>query len=902
MDTRYNFKEFESRINERWQQAGVFRPEYLAKHHSEKESQNPFVIVIPPPNVTGVLHMGHALNNSIQDLLVRYYRMQGRPALWVPGTDHAGIATQQVVERELASEGTSRQELGREAFLRRTRELAIKNKKKIIQQLNSLGVSCDWSRERFTLDETLSAAVREVFVRLYEKGLVYRSEYLINWSVGAGTALSDDEVEYREVEGTLYWIHYPFAQDEGGITVATTRPETMLGDTAVAVNPHDERYKEVVGKLVSLPLTDRKIPVIADAHVDADFGTGALKVTPGHAVQDYEIFKRHNIECLNILNYDGSLNANVPPQYRGLPVSKARKVIAAALEEGGYLRKTEPHLHQVGHCYRTATPVEPMLSTQWFVRMETLAEKALDALKTGKIRFYPKRWENTYIHWMRNIRDWCISRQLWWGHRIPVWYDDATGEVIVSRDDPSTLEAHRGKKLRQDEDVLDTWFSSWLWPFTVFGWPEKREDASRFYPTSTLVTAYDIIFFWVARMVMAGLEFTHQVPFRDIFIHGLVRDEKGRKMSKSLGNGIDPLAMVEKYGADALKFTLAFLCKLGGDLPVKEENFQLGSRFANKIWNASRYLLLNLQGLAAAPLSHVMYRSAEKWILYRLALAHSRIQEAMAQYRIDDAAHIVYEYFWWDFCDWYIEISKIDIYSNDEQTRAGIAAFLIYMLEENLKLLHPFLPFITEELYSHLNKIRGRESALLSGQRLEGCPFDIIPAAQLQNPNDREGELKKNAELFLRLQDLVRGMRTLRSEFSLSPKMSIAFYVQAEEDGFLKYLQTQETILRQLTHAASLNIGSAAAEKKGIGVAGRGFLCTVYIAEHIDIGEEEKNIARKKEKLSKKLEQQKKQLANEAFLQKAKPNYVEKIRAELFENQKHIDSLCQIERDLRELR
>ena len=929
MEKTYKFKNFEEKIHALWDNAQVFRFEYYEKSivSSSKKQEHPFVVVMPPPNVTGVLHMGHALNNSIQDILVRYYRMQRHPVLWVPGSDHAGIATQQVVERQLAKEGKHRQDIGREAFIERTWKVAHTNKQSIMQQLRRLGISCDWNRECFTLDESLSKAVREVFVQLYEKGLIYRSSYLINWSVGAGTALSDDEVEYKELHGKIYWITYPYVEGKGGITVATTRPETMFGDTAIAVNPSDERYISMVGKHVYLPLTDKKIPIIADEHVDIAFGTGALKVTPGHSFDDYEISKRHDIECINILNLDGSLNEEVPKKYQGILVQDARKIVAEDLSKQGFLEKTQEHVHQVGHCYRTGVPIEPLLSTQWFVRMEKLAKKALEVLHNGNIQFHPKHWENTYIHWMKNIRDWCISRQLWWGHRIPVWYDDDTGEMIVSREDPTILPENKGRNLRQDEDVLDTWFSSWLWPFTVFGWPQKTDDMARFYPTTTLVTAYDIIFFWVARMVMAGLEFTHEVPFKHIFIHGLVRDDKGRKMSKSLGNGIDPLEIINEFGVDSLRFTLAFLCKLGRDIPINKDNFQLGSHFANKLWNASRYLLMNIQECTLYDIKHISLCSAEQWIVYKLKKAQNNIQKAMQQYRIDDAAHIVYEYFWWDFCDWYIEISKIGLQQKQNTTvhnqdisssqnkdtnkntiveKDRIASFLIWILEENLALLHPFMPFITEEIYQQLQNVYKTQYSLLSGKKVTCSLFDNLSEKQcniqtsLDNvQNSKQQALEINAQNFSLLQDLVREVRTLRSEFNLSPKLKINFHVWVENTKLLQYLQEQQHIIQYLCGAEAINIEQKNTTKKGIVITGRGFVCNVFVEEHINIQEELLNVERKRKKLQNALAPKKKMLESDQFRAKAKQEYIETITKEVQEFEKQLHSIDTIEKELR---
>jgi valyl-tRNA synthetase len=635
LEKAYNPKDFEDRIYADWEKKGYFKPKtdtdsalYSAHKASESLSApaNPesFTVVIPPPNVTGVLHMGHGLNNALQDIIVRYHRMTGKNTLWLPGTDHAGIATQNVVERRLKKDGLSRHDLGREAFVKKTWEVKEEHHEIITKQLKKIGASVDWSRERFTMDEGLSRAVREVFVSLFERGLIYKGNYLVNWCTSCGTALADDEVEHTDKQGMMYHLYYeiegaslPAVKLEDGtefpggnkIEIATTRPETLLGDTAVAVHPDDPRYTALIGKKVLLPLTGRSIPVVADSYVDPSFGTGVVKITPAHDPNDWELGQRHNLEIINILNPDGSLNDAVPKIYQGLSSKEARKKVLEDLVELGLYKEEKPISHAVGHCYRCDTVVEPYLSDQWFVKMKPLADKALKAWKDGDIVFYPKKWENTYSHWMENIRDWCISRQLWWGHRIPVWYCDNCGEMMVSRVDLSECTKCKSKEIHQDADVLDTWFSSWLWPFSTLGWPENGKniedlasDFKTFYPTTALVTAYDIIFFWVSRMIIAGLEFTGKVPFKDIYIHGLVRDKQGRKMSKSLGNGLDPLEITEEFGSDAMKFTLGFMCAQGQDILIDKESFKLGSRFANKIWNASRYLLGNLEERNLVPI------------------------------------------------------------------------------------------------------------------------------------------------------------------------------------------------------------------------------------------------------------------------------------------------------------
>ncbi|MFA6646223.1 MAG: valine--tRNA ligase, partial [Sphaerochaetaceae bacterium] len=593
LEKSYNPKDFEDRIYADWKTNGCFLP---------KEGKSPsFTIVMPPPNVTGILHMGHALNILLQDTIVRYWRMHGRPTLWVPGTDHAGIATQNIVERQLAAKGLTRQELGRERFLEETWKVKERHHAIIANQLEKIGSSCDWSRERFTMDEGLSQAVRESFVTLYERGLIYKGNYLVNYCTHCGTALADDEVEYKNLPGKLYQVTYPYAEGEGSIMVATTRPETMFGDVAVAVNPEDERYKDLLGKSVILPLANKPIPIIADSYVDMEFGTGMVKITPAHDPNDWEIGQRHSLEIVNILNSDGTLNENVPTPYQAMDVLSARAKVVEDLQAGGYLVGVKEHNHDVGHCYRCSSVIEPYLSEQWFVAMRGMADKALAAWRNGEISFYAKRWENTYNHWLENIRPWCISRQLWWGHRIPVWYCSDCNHMMVERNDPTHCTQCGSSHIVQETDVLDTWFSSWLWPFSTLGWPQETDDLKNFFPTSTLVTGYDIIFFWVSRMIMASLEFLGEVPFKDIYITGLVRDKQGRKMSKSLGNGIDPLEVVDLYGADAMKFTLCYMAAQGQDLLIDMESFKLGSRFANKMWNATRFLLMNLEGRELIP-------------------------------------------------------------------------------------------------------------------------------------------------------------------------------------------------------------------------------------------------------------------------------------------------------------
>ena len=648
LEKAYNPKDFEDRIYDKWDKEKYFKPasdadspiheNYVCSCKECGGKTGMYSVVIPPPNVTGVLHMGHGLNNTLQDIVVRYHRMKGDNTLWLTGTDHAGIATQNVVERQLKKEGKSRNDLGREAFIERTWQVKEAHHDIIVKQQRKLGNSTDWERERFTYDEGLSKAVREVFVTLYERGLMYKGQRLVNWCPRCGTALADDEVDHEDTQGAMYHLYYEYADGSGKIEVATTRPETFFGDTAVAVNPNDERYKSIVGKMLKLPLTGKEIPIIADDYVDMEFGTGMVKITPAHDPNDWEVGKRHNLEVINLLTPDGKMNENVPEKYQGLKPEEARKLVIEDLTEAGLFKKEEKMVHSVGKCYRCKTVVEPYLSSQWFVKMKPMADKALAAWKNGDIQFFPKKWENTYSHWLENIRDWCVSRQIWWGHRIPAWYCDDCGETMVSRTDICECTKCKSKNVHQDPDVLDTWFSSWLWPFSTLGWPEKTPDMETFFPTSALVTAYDIIFFWVSRMIMASLEFTGKVPFHDIYIHGLVRDKQGRKMSKSLGNGIDPLEIIDLYGSDALKYTLSFMCAQGQDILIDKDSFKLGSRFCNKVWNASRYILGNLEGRNLIPVTDADLTELDKWIYSRLNAAVKANREALESYRYNDAA------------------------------------------------------------------------------------------------------------------------------------------------------------------------------------------------------------------------------------------------------------------------
>ena len=862
----YNPKDFEERIYASWKEKGEFRPREGKGEH--------FSIVMPPPNVTGILHMGHALNNSLQDIIIRYYRMTGRPTLWVPGTDHAGIATQNVVERQLKKEGLRRQDLGREKFLERTWQVKEKHHDIIKSQLEKMGCSCDWDHERFTMDEGLSRAVREAFVSLYERGLIYKGKYLVNYCPKCGTALSDDEVEYEEEPGKLYHVRYPYSDGSGYIIVATTRPETMFGDTAVAVHPEDERYKAIVGKSLDLPLTERKIKIIADAFVSREFGTGMVKITPAHDPNDFECGKRNNLEAINILNPDGTLNDNCPQKYRNLQAVDARKLVVEDLEKGGYIEKIEEHNHEVGHCYRCHTIVEPYLSDQWFVKMRSLADKAMEALEKSDIVFYPKRWENTYSRWLESIRDWCISRQLWWGHRIPVWYCRDCGKEIVSREDVTECPHCHSRNLEQDSDVLDTWFSSWLWPFSTLGWPEKSEDLSRFFPTSCLVSAYDIIFFWISRMIMSSEEFLHVAPFKDIVITGLVRDKQGRKMSKSLGNGVDPIEIIDMYGADAMKFTLCYMAAQGQDVLIDNDSFKMGSRFANKIWNATRFLLMNLEGRDLVPFRIEELDTMDKWIYSQLNSAARDIKTAMEGYRFNDAASAIYSFFWNDLCDWYIEVSKQKLLHGSEEEKNLQISILMDILEKSMRLMHPFLSFITEEIY----------------QKLPNHDGDVI----VQSYPEYDEALSFEAEVaeVEALKDIVKSIRSLRSNLQIPPEKKLKAVLRVSSDfPALALIKSELTFVSSLVGAGSFIVDEKEDEdtKGSVPTSGAGYECFLFVRDAIDVDAEIKKLSAEIEKAKKLLESSEKKLSNPQFVNNAKAEAVEKERKKKAEAEEIIE-------------
>ncbi|MBF0384650.1 MAG: valine--tRNA ligase [Candidatus Omnitrophica bacterium] len=862
---RYNFKESDDKWAKLWDEEKVF-------HASSKSGQPSYSVVIPPPNVTGILHMGHALNNTLQDIIVRFKRMKGFNTCWMPGTDHAGIATQNVVEKQLAKEGKTRQQIGREAMLKRLWEWKSQYGDTIINQLKKLGASCDWPRSRFTMDEAYSDAVNEVFIWLYEKGLVYRSRYIINWCPRCLTALSDEEAEHKEKKGNLYYIRYPLKDDKNKyVTVATTRPETMLGDTSVAVNPKDPRYKDFIGKKLILPLMEREINIIADEFVDPAFGTGAVKVTPAHDPNDYAMGLRHELEFLNVMYPDAKINEN-GKHFKGLDRFEARKRIVEELKAKGLLEKIDEHTHSIGHCYRCDTVIEPYLSKQWFVKMKPLAEPALEAVKSGKIKFYPERWTKVYLNWMENIRDWCISRQIWWGHRIPVWYCPQCPEgenIIVSKDNPPKCPRCDSKDIKQDEDVLDTWFSSWLWPFATFGWPQKNKDLDIYYPTTSLFTASEIIFFWVARMIMAGLEFMGDIPFSDVYIHGTVRDAKGRKMSKSLGNAIDPLEIISEYGADSLRFSL--IINSGQDLFISKEKFEIGRNFANKIWNASRLILMNTSdynpGYKISDTEGLSLPS--RWIISKFYSTLQKVEEAIEKYRFSEAETMIYDFFWGNFCDWYLEIIK-DKW-NDENTNN----ITLYVLGESLKMMSPFIPFVTEEIWSHLNP----ESGCLSTQNWPSFDKSLI---------DLEAENRMQSVL-----NSITNIRNIRADWNIARTNKIKCEVFSSDKDFISLINDNESLLSRLSNC-SLELHSGKTGKDIINSAS--FIIgqsqfIIPLGEFIDVAKERAKKESDLAKLKNNHEALAAKLNNESFLSKAPQEIIDNTKEQLNSLDVHIKEL-----------
>ncbi len=852
--TVYDPKEVEEKWYRHWEENGLF--------HAEPDTgKTPFSIVIPPPNVTGQLHMGHALDNTLQDVLIRFRRMQGYEALWMPGSDHAGIATQIKVEEVLAKEGVSRYDLGREQFIDRVWDWKHEYGGRIINQLKRLGASCDWPRERFTMDEGCSAAVREVFVSLYEKGLIYQGNRITNWCPRCNTALSDIEVEHEEQPGHLWHVRYPLEGRPGEyVTVATTRPETILGDTAVAVNPDDARYKDLVGQYVILPVVGRRLPIVADEYVDPAFGTGAVKVTPAHDPNDFDMGLRHKLPQVVVIAPDGTMTAEAG-KYAGMDRYACRKALVAALKELGNLVRIDEHVHAVGHCQRCATVVEPLVSKQWFVRMQPLAEPAIAAVQDGRIKFVPERFTRVYINWLENIRDWCISRQIWWGHRIPAWYCEGCGATIVSRTDIAAC-PQCGGKVEQDPDVLDTWFSSALWPFSTMGWPEKTPELAYFYPTSVLVTGYDIIFFWVARMIFMGLEFMNDIPFGHVFIHGLVRDGEGRKMSKSLGNGIDPLDVIEKYGADTLRFTLMTGNTPGNDMRFYWERVESSRNFANKIWNASRFVLMNLEGFdpARAPGAYTL---ADRWILSLYAKTAAEVTANLEKFELGEAARSLYEFIWSEYCDWYIETAKARLYDKEDAAGRATAQYVLWhVLENTLRLLHPFMPFISEAIWQHLPH---------EGGSIVRAPWPAPPAG-LQ---DDAAEAAMGTAM-----ETIKAIRNMRAEVNVPPGRKSEVILLAAA-GQQEVLAANAQYIRTLAAAEPVTVLALTAAKPENAMTAVVSGVEVYLPLRglIDVEKETARLGKERENLEKEVARVTGKLANESFVAKAPAEVIEKERA-----------------------
>ncbi|MEY8574153.1 valine--tRNA ligase [Oscillospiraceae bacterium 21-37] len=847
----YEPKEVERRIYDFWMQGGYF--------HAEADPQKkPYTIVMPPPNITGQLHVGHAMDTTMPDILIRWRRMQGYSALWLPGTDHASIATEAKIVDVMKEEGVTKEDLGREKFLERAWAWREKYGSRIVEQQKLLGLSCDWERSRFTMDEGLSKAVRHVFVKLYEKGLIYRGERMINWCPHCQTALSDIEVVFEEQNGSFWHLRYPLADGSGYVELATTRPETMLGDTAVAVHPEDERYKHLIGKNVILPLVDKEIPIVADEYVEMDFGTGVVKITPAHDPNDFEVGKRHDLPIINVMNEDGSINEN-GGKYAGMAGMDARRQIVKDLEEGGFLIKVEPLTHNVGTCQRCHTVAEPRISTQWFVKMEPLAKPAIDAVRSGKIQFIPEdRATKVYYNWMENIKDWCISRQLWWGHRIPAWYCEDCGGTIVSETDPDTCPKCGGKRLKQDEDTLDTWFSSALWPFSTLGWPEKTEDLKYFYPTDVLMPGFDIIFFWVARMIFSGLEHTGDIPFKKVCFHGLVRDAQGRKMSKSLGNGVDPVKVIDEYGADALRLFLITGNTPGNDMRFSTDKVAASRNFANKIWNAARFIHMNIDGKDVPCALPETLTLADKWIVSRFNTVAKEVTENLEKFEIGIAVQKIYDFLWDEFCDWTIELAKLPMSGTDEEAAQSARQVLVWVLGSTLKLLHPFMPFITEEIWQSLPH---------EGEALIVAPWPVYDEA-LHFP-EAEKEMEK-------VKELITAVRTRRSEMNVPPSRKAHLYIETQSPAAF---ETEKEAIARLAYCSGVEIGESFAAMEGavtvVTAACRGYL---PMDDLIDRAAETARLTKELESAQKQLDTVNAKLQNETFMSKAPQKVIDGVK------------------------
>lgn len=845
----YEPHEVEERIYGFWMNGKYF--------HAEVDSKKkPYTIVIPPPNITGQLHMGHALDETLQDILIRFRRMQGYSALWLPGTDHASIATEAKIVEAMKQEGVTKEDIGRDGFMKRAWEWKEKYGGTIISQLKKLGSSCDWDRERFTLDGGCSKAVKEVFVKLYNEGLIYRGERMINWCPNCKTSISDAEVDFAEKDGNFWHIRYPLADGSGYLNLATTRPETMLGDTAVAVHPEDERYQHLIGKMLILPLVGREIPIVADTYVEQDFGTGVVKITPAHDPNDFEVGLRHNLPVINIMDESGIINEN-GGEYQGMDRLDARKKIVKALEEQGYLIKVEPIKHNVGTCYRCKTVVEPRVSKQWFVKMEPLAKPAVKAVEDGEVKFVPERFDKIYFNWMNNIKDWCISRQLWWGHRIPAWYCDDCNEITVSRETPHACCKCGSTHIHQDEDTLDTWFSSALWPFSTLGWPDNTEELNYFYPTSTLVTGYDIIFFWVARMIFSGLAHMGKVPFDTVFIHGIVRDANGVKMSKSLGNGIDPLEVIDQYGADALRFMLATGNSPGNDMRYSPEKVEASRNFANKIWNAARFILMNLEGHEIKNELPNELTTEDKWIISSFNRVAKEITENLEKFELGIAAQKIYDFLWDVFCDWYIEIAKIRMNSDDAQTAQNAREVLVWVMTGTLKLLHPFMPFITEEIWQTLPH---EGDALIVAQWPEYRQEHDFPEAELE---------------MQRIMDVIRGVRNRRAEMNVPPSRKTNLYIATAEPNTF---ENGISILNKLAYATQITIGQAFDIEGAVTIVTNDAKVYIPMDELVDKKAELARLNKELETAKKQFAQVNGKLNNQGFLSKAPAQVVEGVK------------------------
>ncbi|MBP9596287.1 MAG: valine--tRNA ligase [Fusobacteriaceae bacterium] len=878
LNKTYSPKEIEDKWYKQWEEKKYFAAKV-------EEGKDNYSIVIPPPNVTGILHMGHVLNNSIQDTLIRWKRMSGNNTLWMPGTDHAGIATQNRVERRLAESGLKKEDLGREKFIAETWQWKEEHGGIITNQLRKLGASLDWDRERFTMDEGLSESVKEIFIKLYNDGLIYQGEYMVNWCPRCGTALADDEVEHKDKVGKIWEIKYPIEGTEEFLIVATTRPETMLGDTGVAVNPNDERYKNLVGKNVILPLMNRPIPIVADEYVDMEFGTGVVKMTPAHDPNDFAVAERTGLATINILTPDAKINEN-GGKYVGMDRFEARKVILKDLEELDLLVSTKDHNHAVGECYRCETVIEPRVSKQWFVKMKPLAEKALEVVRNGQIEIKPKRWEKVYYNWLDNIRDWCISRQIWWGHRIPAYYGPDNFIFVAKNDEDAKAQAfkHYGKEveLRQEEDVLDTWFSSALWPFSTMGWPEKTKELEAFYPTSVIVTGADILFFWIARMVMMGMYEMKEIPFKTVYLHGIVRDEQGRKMSKSLGNSPDPLDLIETYGADAIRFTMLYNTSQGQDVHFSEKLIEMGRNFANKIWNVSRFVLMNLEGfdIKSVNKDELDFQLVDKWIYSRLNETIQTLNNKLESHTLDEGAKAVYEFLRGDFCDWYVEIAKSRLYNSDDVVAKKTAQYVLWnILEQGLKLLHPFMPFLTEEIWQKLGA-EGETIMLSEFPKFDQTKVDTV---------------SENA--FIYVQELVSAIRNIRAEMNVSPAKAIHLVLKSVDEIELETLEANKGFLCSLAKVEKLEFGKDIVKPEGAGfrVAGK---TEVYVplADLLDVEAEIAKIKPQIEKIKKDLEKVQSKLADERFTSKAPAHILDrerKIEAE------YLDKLNKLEENLK---